>query len=75
MDPARLETVIQTSPKTMINYLLGIILAILVPISIILFNDFINDSIQSKEELEGMTKLPIAGMVIHNKSKNDLSKF
>jgi tyrosine-protein kinase Etk/Wzc len=72
LDPARIETTKQSSPMTIINYLVGIILGILVPIGVILFNDFINSSIQSKEEVEEMTKLPVVGMVIHNKSKKDL---
>ena len=72
LDPAMIETAGQTSPMNMINYLLGMILGFLVPISIILFRDFINSTIQSKEEIEGSTKLPVVGMIFHNKSKNDL---
>jgi capsular exopolysaccharide synthesis family protein len=72
LDPARLETSKQTSPLTIINYLIGLILGISFPLSIILFNNAVNSSIQSKEEVEAMTKLPVAGMVIHNKGKSDL---
>jgi len=72
LDPARIETSKQTSPMRLIDYLLGIILGLLVPFSIILFNDYINSSIQSKEEVEEMTKLPVVGMIIHNKSKKNL---
>lgn len=73
LDPARIETTIQTRPMTIINYLIGIILGILLPLSIISFKNLINSSIQSKEEVEKMTKLPIAGMIIHNKSKKDMA--
>ena len=72
LDPARIETTNQTSPMTTINYLVGIILGFLVPFSIIIFNDFIVSSIQSKEEVEALTKLSVVGMIIHNKSKKDL---
>jgi len=72
LDPARIETSKQSSPLTIINYIVGVILGILVPIGIILFSDFINGSIQSKEEVEEMTKLPVAGMIIHSKIKKDL---
>ena len=72
LDSASIETSIQTSPMTKINYLFGVILGFLLPFGIILFIDYINNSIQSKEEVEEMSNLPIVGMVIHNKSKKDL---
>jgi len=72
LDPARIETTKRTSPMTIINYFAGLILGFLFPICIILFNDYINGSIQLKEEVEELTKLPVVGMVIHNKSKKDL---
>ena len=72
LDPARIETTKKTSPMTLVNYFLGFLVGFLVPISVILFNDFINVSIQSKEEVEDMTNLPVVGMIIHNKSKADL---
>lgn len=72
LDPANLETTKQTRPMTMISYFLGLIFGFLLPVSILLFNDFINSSIQSKEEVEDLTSLPIAGMIIHNKGKKKL---
>jgi capsular exopolysaccharide synthesis family protein len=72
LDPASIKTVTQTSPMTMVNYFVGIIFGFLVPFAIILFTDFIKGFIQSKEEVEGLTKLSVVGMVIHNKSKKDL---
>lgn len=72
LDPASIETAKLTSPMTIVNYLVGIFLGLLVPFCIILFNDFIKGFIQSKEEVEGLTKLSVVGMVMHNKSKKDL---
>lgn len=72
LDPARLETTKQTSPMSTINYIVGLILGLMVPVCIILFNDFINSSIQTKEEVEETTRLPVAGMIVHNKSKADM---
>jgi len=72
LDPARMETKTQTSPMTIINYLIGIILGILFPFSMIVFNDFVKDSLQSREEVEELTKLPVVGMILHNKMKSDL---
>lgn len=72
LDAARIETAKQTSPKNIINYVVGTILGFLFPFGIILLSDFINDTVHSKEEVEEKTNLPVAGMVIHNKSKKDL---
>ena len=69
LDSARIETVIRTRPMTRINYLIGFFLGLLLPLSIISFKNLINSSIQSYEEIGRMTKLPIAGMIIHNKSQ------
>ncbi len=72
LDPARIETTKQTSPIAIISYILGILLGFLIPFSIVLFKEYTNNSVQSKREVEEMTKLPVLGMVIHNNSKKSL---
>lgn len=72
LDKARLETVKLISPMIGVNYLIGLIFGFLVPFSFILLTDFFNSTIQSKEEVQEMTKLPVAGVIIHNLSKKDL---
>jgi len=72
LDPARFETSKQTSPIPLVDYIVGMILGFLFPISILMFSDFLKGSIQSKDEVEEMTKLPVIGTIIHNKSKKDL---
>jgi len=72
LDRARIETSKIVSPMQGVNFLIGLIMGFLIPLLIILLRDFFNNTFQSKEEIQEMTKLPIAGMIIHNKSKNDL---
>jgi tyrosine-protein kinase Etk/Wzc len=72
LDPARIETAKQTSPMTLFNYLVGLLMGSFIPVAIIIFIDLIGGSIQSKEEVEEMTKLPVAGMIIHNKGKKEM---
>lgn len=71
LDPARIETAKQIRPMTMINYLIGLIIGFIIPVSFIWGNDFFRGSIQSKDEVEDLTKLPIVGMITHNKTKKD----
>lgn len=72
MDPANIETTMQTGPMSLVNYLIGIILGFLFPFGIIMFKDYINRTIQSKDEIEELTTLPIAGMIIHNNSRKNM---
>lgn len=71
LDPARIETVKQTRPMTMVNYLIGLLLGFVIPLGFILGNDLFRGSIQSKDEIEDLTKFPIVGMINHNKHKKD----
>jgi tyrosine-protein kinase Etk/Wzc len=66
VDPARRITTIKTGPKKMLNYLIGLILGLFTPLIILIIYDNLNDSIQTKEEVEQRTKLPITGMIAHN---------
>ncbi len=66
VDPARRITMIKTGPKKMMNYLIGLILGLLTPLGILLIYDFLNDSIQTREEVEQRTKMPVIGTIAHN---------
>lgn len=72
LDPARVETARKTFPMEILNYFVGIFLGLVVPLSILLFNYLINSFIQSKEEVEEMTNLPVVGTVFRNHNKKDL---
>jgi capsular exopolysaccharide synthesis family protein len=73
LDPARLETTKLSSPKTAINYLVAIILGLLIPFGMIKTGDYLNNSIKTKAEVEKLTKVPIAGVIIHNKYNMELT--
>ena len=75
LDPARLETTKLSSPKTAINYLVALILGLLIPFALIKIGDYFNNSIQTKEEVEKLTKVPIVGVIIHNKYNKELTVF
>lgn len=72
LDPARIETTKQTSPLPLVSYLIALVLGFLIPFVIIVFRQYIDNSVQSKEEVEVLTRLPVLGMVIHNNSKKHL---
>jgi len=72
LDPARNETSKQTSPILIIDYIFGLMLGFFVPFAIVVFKDYFKNSIQTKEEVGELTKLPVIGTIIHNKGKSDL---
>jgi len=72
LDPARIETAEKIGPKTAINLLIGLILGLAIPFMLIVVGDYFNDTIQSKEELEKESKLPIFGEIAHNSYKKEM---
>jgi tyrosine-protein kinase Etk/Wzc len=54
------------SPKKMLNYLIAIFLAILLPTSYVLIKDFLNNKVSDPEEIESLTKFPVLGNIFHN---------
>jgi len=66
LDPARVDTAVKVGPKTTINLLIGLILGLAVPFLVIVVGDYFNDTVQSKEDIEKDSKLPIMGEISHN---------
>jgi len=72
LDPARVDTAVKVGPKTAINLLAGLILGLALPFLVIVVGDYFNDTIQSKEDIEKKSKLPIMGEIAHNNYKKEL---
>jgi len=61
----------QISPNTMMNYTLALSLGLVIPLLFIFLRDFFNTRIDSKEDIENLTKIPILGHVFLHKDKKD----
>lgn len=72
LDPARIETAERIGPKTSLNLIIGLVLGLALPFLFIVIEDYFNDSIKSKEELEKASKLPILGEIAHNNYKKEM---
>ncbi len=59
------------SPNTLMNYIIGILLALFFPFTIILAYDFLNNKISDIQEIEQISSLPIIGQVFHNNTKSN----
>jgi capsular exopolysaccharide synthesis family protein len=60
------------SPKPVQNYTLAILLGLMVPFGIFVVLELVDNKIQSKEDIEKMTQIPLIGGVGHNTTGNNL---
>lgn len=66
---------IPVAPKRSLNYLIGLILGLALPIGFITARDFFNTKIQDPKEVEKNLKVPLIGMIGVSKSPNNLAIF
>ena len=66
IDPARISVAGAVSPKTKLNYVIALFLALLLPTSFIMAKDFLNNKITEIEDVDALTKYPVLGKVFHN---------
>lgn len=67
LDEARIDTAVQVGPKKSLNLMIGLVLGLALPFLIIVLKDFFNDTIQTKDEIEKKTKLPLVAEIAHNR--------
>ncbi len=72
IDPAVMAIARQVSPKSLLNYLIAIMLALFLPTSFIMLRDLLNTKIVGAEEVENLSGFPILGMVFHNFHRSKL---
>ena len=72
IDPARISITGVVSPKRSLNYIIALFLGLILPTSVIMMRDFLNNKITEPEEVEALTKFPILGKVFHNIRKTTL---
>lgn len=67
LDRASQSTLEKTGPKKMLNLMIGLVLFLAIPFVVIVVREYFDDTIKSKEDLQKLTVIPVAGSVIHNK--------
>jgi capsular exopolysaccharide synthesis family protein len=75
IEPAQMVGNSPVSPKYMFNYLISIILGFGIPFGIIFLKYFLKSTINTQEEIEGITNAPILGKVLHYKNKKEKNVF
>ena len=72
LDPARIETVSLIGSKINQMILFGLLIGLAIPFLVIFIKDYFSDRIQSADEVEMASKLPLAGTIYHNGSGVDI---
>lgn len=72
VDPARYITAYQIFPKNKLVLVIGFLLGLVIPFSIIVLRDFLNTKILSRKDLEAITSIPILGHVLHHDGKEKI---
>ena len=65
IDKARSATMV--FPKTSLNYTIALLLGLLIPIGFIFIQDYFNDKVRDKKDIENIVSAPILGVVGHHK--------
>ena len=71
VDAAQVQGTAPVKPSPILNYAFAIILGLVVPIVLIFVHDLLNNKISSKEDLKGLTKLPLLGIIAKSKGKKN----
>src|SRR5690554_4967959 len=71
IDMAYIENVEKKSPKNVLNYIIGLFFACLLPGGFFILRDLLNNRIIEREEIEQKSSIPILGSVAHNKYKDE----
>jgi capsular exopolysaccharide synthesis family protein len=66
VDPAVIAMSHKVLPKSKLNYIIAVFLALLLPTAFILLRDFLNNTVNNPEELENFSNYPLMGRIFHN---------
>ena len=75
LDTALPENTWLIKPKTSMNYTLGIVLGVFIPLILLIAFDFFNFRIQSKSSIENNSQVPILASIGHNEKVSELPIF
>lgn len=75
LDFARVENASLVSPKKRTNTILGLVMGILLPLSILILLDIIVNKVTSRMDIERKTTIPVISSVGHSDEQNDIPVF
>lgn len=71
LDQASSSTLEKTAPKKLLNLMISLVLFLAIPFVIIVVREYFDDTVKTKEDLQKLTSIPVAGSIIHNKFQSN----
>jgi capsular exopolysaccharide synthesis family protein len=69
IEPAKMVGLGPISPKKRINYLIAFVLGMAVPFSYLMIRSALNNKVETQDDIERLTDVPVLGKILHNKYK------
>jgi len=75
IEPAKLTSQLPISPNKQLNYLLAIIAGLIIPFCYLILKNAFNNKIESQDDIERLTSIPVLGKILHNRYKTNNLMF
>jgi capsular exopolysaccharide synthesis family protein len=75
IEPAKMVGLGPISPKKRINYLIAFILGMAVPFGYLMIGSALNNKVETQDDIERLTDVPVLGKILHNKYKTSNVMF
>ena len=69
IEPAKMVGLEPVSPKKRMNYLIALILGMAVPFGYLMTRSALNNKVETQDDIERLTDVPVLGKILHNKYK------
>ncbi len=71
IEPAKMEGIRPVFPNKKMNYIVALFLGLFLPVGFILIRSALNNKIESQEDLELLSDIPVTGKILHNRRKTN----
>jgi len=75
IEPAKMVGLEPVSPNKKMNYLIALFLGLVVPFGYLMIRGAMNNKVETQDDIERLTDVPILGKILHNKYKTSNVMF
>ncbi|HEX2968424.1 MAG TPA: polysaccharide biosynthesis tyrosine autokinase [Bacteroidales bacterium] len=75
IEPAKLDGIYPVSPDRKLNYIIAVFMGLAFPLGFITLRSALNTRIESQEDIEAITKIPVLGRILHSFGKSNNVMF
>lgn len=77
IEPAKMSSLYPVSPNSKLNYIIAVFFGLVIPLGFLTAKNTLNNRIESQDDIENLTRVPVLGRILHNsyKSKNIMFEY